>query len=57
VEAAALERAVPGLAVLASAYSAARADSGICRIDGIFRRPTDSCAAYESRMSVPGGRP
>jgi hypothetical protein len=45
-----LERLVPGLTAMASAHSAARADTGLCQIDGRFRRPTDSCGDYERKL-------
>jgi hypothetical protein len=49
-DAAALERFFPGLTAMSSAYSAARADTGLCRIHNTFRRSADSCRDYEQNI-------
>ena len=49
-EAGALEEALPGLVAMSSAYSAARADTGLCRFHGTFRRPADCCRDYEGNV-------
>jgi hypothetical protein len=47
---AALERFFPGLTAMSSAYSAARADTGLCRVHNRFRRSADTCADYEQKV-------
>ncbi len=42
-----LERLVPGLRILSSAYSAVRADNGICGRHDIIQRPIPACADFE----------
>jgi hypothetical protein len=45
---AAVERAIPGLSILSSAYGSVRADTGLCERHGVFttaRRA--SCPQYE----------
>jgi hypothetical protein len=51
-DAAALERFFPGLTAMSSAYSAARADTGLCQIQNAFRRSTDCCRDYEQDVSA-----
>jgi len=54
-DAAALERFFPGLAAMSSAYSAARADTGLCQIHNAFQRSTDSCRDYEQTFPAEAG--
>jgi hypothetical protein len=49
-DAAALERCFPGLTAMSSAYSAARADTGLCQIHNTFRRSGDGCRDYEQNV-------
>jgi hypothetical protein len=51
-EAAALERILPGLSAMSSAYGASRADSGLCRIHEVFRRPADGCADHAPNVPI-----
>ena len=41
-----LERALPGLASLSSAYAAVRADDGLCRVHDRYVTCSSSCARY-----------
>ena len=43
-----LERLVPGLRILSSAYSAVRVDNGICGRHDIIQRPIPACADFEA---------
>jgi len=47
VEAAALERAVPGLNILSSGYGSVRAHTGLCEWHGTFVTPAQRCAQFE----------
>jgi hypothetical protein len=49
-DAAALERFFPGLTAMSSAYSAARADTGLCQFHNGFRRAGDSCDEHEQKV-------
>jgi len=52
---AALERAVPGLNALSSAYGSVRADTGLCERHDVFvtaRSP--ACPQFESNRGLPG---
>jgi hypothetical protein len=51
-DAGALEHLFPGLTAMASAYSAARGDSGLCQIHDRFCRPDDSCSTYEQQATA-----
>ncbi len=45
---AALERALPGLNILSSAYGSVRADTGLCeRHEHFVTGTTDACSAFE----------
>ncbi len=44
----ALERQVPGLNILSSAYSSVRLDNGICEQRGIIQRPIAACAEFKA---------
>jgi hypothetical protein len=46
-EAAALERAVPGLNILSSAYGAVRAHTGLCERHGTFVTASQCCADFQ----------
>ena len=50
VEAAALERAVPGLNILSSAYGSVRAHTGLCEVHGTFVTPAQRCAQFEPSL-------
>ncbi len=52
-EAGAVERALPGLSSLSSAYAAVRGDDGICDRDETMRRARWSCAGFASRSAQP----
>ena len=45
-EAAALERAVPGLNILSSAYGSVRAHTGLCERHGSFVTANQRCADF-----------
>jgi hypothetical protein len=42
-----LERALPGLNVLSSAYASVRAEAGICSRRDLFLSPTKACKYFE----------
>lgn len=47
---AALERAVPGLNILSSAYGSVRGDTGLCERHGYFVTcATEACSAFASK--------
>ncbi len=48
-DAAWLERALPGLNVLSSAYASVRAEAGICGRRELFLSPTARCKDFEDR--------
>jgi len=52
---AALERFFPGLTAMSSAYSAARADTGLCQVHNRFLRSDDTCADYEPKVPALAG--
>jgi hypothetical protein len=45
----ALERALPGLASLSSAYAAVRADDGLCAVHDRYVASSSTCARHSSR--------
>jgi len=46
---AALERAIPGLNILSSAYGSVRGDTGLCaRHDRFVTEATEACEAFEA---------
>ena len=54
---AALERAVPGLNILSSAYGSVRADTGLCEHHEHFVTcATEACSAFAERPGVDKGR-
>ncbi|MGA8049644.1 MAG: hypothetical protein WCA09_05645 [Burkholderiales bacterium] len=55
-EAAALERAVPGLKILSSAYGSVRADTGVCERHGSFVTPSQSCPEFQPMRAAGGER-
>jgi hypothetical protein len=49
---AALERAVPGLNILSSAYGSVRGNTGLCeRHDSFVTAATEACSAFNGRMA------
>ncbi len=55
-----LERAIPGVNILSSAYGSVRADTAICEHRGIFVTPASGCADFVQRtasgiQAVPAG--
>ncbi len=46
---AALERAIPGLTAMGSAFASVRADDGICHRHERMVSPRDSCTSFEAR--------
>ncbi len=53
---AALERAVPGLNILSSAYGSVRGDTGLCeRHDCFVTSATQACAAFAERPGADSG--
>lgn len=55
---AALERAVPGLNILSSAYGSVRGDTGLCeRHDSFVTSATEACPAFVARTPQGSGRP
>ena len=55
-DAAALERAVPGLKILSSAYGSVRADTGLCERHGSFVTPSQTCPEFQP-MHAAGREP
>ena len=47
-DAAALERAVPGLNILSSAYGSVRAHTGLCERHGTFVTARQRCAEFDA---------
>lgn len=47
-----LERFLPGLTSLSSAFGASRADTGLCMRDEVFRRPQGICSFFEARSGI-----
>lgn len=45
----AIERALPGLKTLSSAYGSVRADAGICSRRDLILTPRHHCADFEDR--------
>lgn len=54
-EAAALERAVPGLNILSSAYGSVRAHTGLCERHGTFVTAGQRCAEFQPPAAGYGG--
>lgn len=53
---AALERAVPGLNILSSAYGSVRGNTGLCgRHDSFVTSATEACAAFADRTQHGSG--
>lgn len=50
-----LERQLPGILVLSSAYGSTRGNSGICMVDGTLQDPEAGCDRFEGRQD--GTRP
>ena len=49
---AALQHAIPGLAILSSAYGSVRADTGLCERHGVFvTARTTACPQFENNAS------
>ena len=46
-----LERALPGINILSSAYGSVRADTAICEYRGIFVTPALACADFFGKGS------
>ncbi|HEY6453028.1 MAG TPA: hypothetical protein VIX87_10565 [Steroidobacteraceae bacterium] len=46
-----IERQLPGLRVLSSAYGAVRAEDGLCREHDRYIAASGSCAAYRRRVA------
>ena len=46
-----LERAIPGLNALGSAYGAARAEDGICERNKTYLSPNGSCQLHTPKIS------
>jgi hypothetical protein len=44
-----LERALPGLGILSSAYGSVRADTALCQLHNQFVRPGAPCAGFAER--------
>ena len=42
-----LERELPGLAILSSAYGSVRGDTSLCRFHNQFIRPGAACSGFE----------
>jgi hypothetical protein len=54
---AALERAIPGLNILSSAYGSARGDTGLCERHGTFTTASSpACLGFEDNAPVPPPR-
>jgi hypothetical protein len=54
---AALERAIPGLKILSSAYGSVRGDTGLCERHGTFATASSpACLGFEENTPVPPPR-
>jgi len=53
----ALERAVPGVNILSSAYGSVRADTAICEHRGVFITPAPACSDFQPKPSMARGAP
>lgn len=51
-EAQALERALPGLNILSSAFGSVRADTGLCGATDILIVPGPACPAFRARLGA-----
>jgi hypothetical protein len=52
-----IERLLPGLGILSSAYGASRGDTALCRFHDMFLRPGPACPAFEARAGGDAGEP
>ncbi len=50
-----LERALPGLNILSSAFGSVRADTGLCQASATLIVPHGACAAFRARTGSPAG--
>jgi len=48
----ALERALPGMATLSSAYAAVRADDGLCALHDRYVAASSSCERYNAPQAA-----
>ena len=48
-----LERGIPGLSILSSAFGSVRADTGWCRLDDRFRVPRQGCPEFVDEQVPP----
>jgi hypothetical protein len=48
-----LERALPGLGILSSAYGSVRGDTALCQLHDQFVRPGAPCAGFAERKENP----
>ena len=46
---ASLERMLPGLGILSSAYGSVRGDTALCQLHDQFFRPGPACSGFEAR--------
>ncbi len=50
-----LERALPGLNILSSAFGSVRADTGLCQASATLITPQGACPAFRARNGSPAG--
>ena len=53
---ASLEKLLPGLRILSSAYGASRGDTVLCQLHNMFIRPGPACPGFKARAAE-GARP
>lgn len=54
---AALERAVPGLNILSSAFGSVRDETGLCALRAVFVTPSAGCGDFAEIRATSGNRP
>ncbi len=48
-----LEKLLPGLGILSSAYGSSRGDTALCQLHNQFLRPGPACSGFEERAAKP----
>jgi hypothetical protein len=47
-----LERELPGLGILSSAYGSVRGDTSLCQFHNQFIRPGPACSGFEEKVEL-----
>jgi hypothetical protein len=48
-----LEKLLPGLGILSSAYGSSRGDTALCQLHNQFLRPGPACSGFVNRAAEP----